>query len=166
MTTIEMVKVSNYALRELSMRVQSGEARQIIGPNGAGNTTLLKVIAGLTPYEGSVYFDGRPVDREPPWRRNIGYLPQTNALFPHMTVLDNVLFGLRNKGLSEGEALARAKYYLELLGVHQLRDRYPLMLSAGEQRKVAFARELALKPSVLLLDEPSGGIHYDQGSSC
>ena len=161
MTTIELVRVSNYILKDITLRIQSGTIHVVIGPNGAGKTTLLKVIAGLTWYRGNVYFNGKPVDKEPAWKRGIGYLPQTNALFPHMTVLENVLFGLRNRGLSSNEALALAKYYLELLGVYELKDRYPLTLSGGEQRKVALARALAIRPRVLLLDEPFAGIHYD-----
>mgnify|MGYP000073551299 CR=1 FL=1 len=161
MTTIELVKVSNYILRDITLRIQSGTIHVVIGPNGAGKTTLLKVIAGLTWYKGNVYFNGKPVDREPPWKRGIGYVPQTNALFPHMTVLENVLFGLRNKGLSSSEAIALARHYLKLLGIYELKDRYPLTLSGGEQRKVALARALVIRPQILLLDEPFTGIHYD-----
>lgn len=161
MIAIDLVNVSNFILKNISLHIEPSSVHTVMGPNGAGKTTLLKVIAGLTKYTGKVLFNGTPVDTTPPWRREIGYLPQTNALFPHMTVLENVLFGLKNRGLSSSEAKHVAKYYLELLGAYELRDRYPLKLSWGEQRKVALARALAVRPKVLLLDEPFSGLHYD-----
>jgi len=161
LTTVDLVNVSNYILKNVTLHVPSGSIHVVIGPNGAGKTTLLKVIAGLTWYRGSVRFNGESVDKLPPWRRKIGYLPQTTALFPHMTVLENVVFGLRNAGLSFNDSVIIAKHYLELLGIYELRNRYPLTLSGGEQRKVALARALAIRPRILLLDEPFTGIHYD-----
>ncbi len=161
MVSIKLVNISNYALKNISLNIPGNSVHVVVGPNGAGKTTLLKVIAGLVDYSGNVLFDDEPVDHLPPWKRCVGYLPQTTALFPHMTVLENVLFGLRARGIKGSRALSTAKYYLELLGVYELRDKYPLMLSGGEQKKVALARALAINPRVLLLDEPFTGIHYD-----
>ncbi len=161
MVSIKLVNVSNYALNNVSLNISSRSIHVVVGPNGAGKTTLLKVIAGLVDYSGNVLFDNEPVDHLPPWERHVGYLPQTTALFPHMTVLENVLFGLRARGIKGSKALSTAKYYLELLGIYELRNRYPLTLSGGEQKKVALARALAINPRVLLLDEPFTGIHYD-----
>jgi len=161
MVKIELVKISNFILKNVTLTIENGSIHVVIGPNGAGKTTLLKVVAGLIRYKGHIYFNGKKADNMPPWKRNIGYLPQTNALFPHMTVLENILFGLKNKGLSRNEAYGIAKYYMELLGISHLKDRYPLKLSGGEQKKVALARALAVEPQILLLDEPFTGLHYD-----
>ncbi|HDM91826.1 MAG TPA: ABC transporter ATP-binding protein [Candidatus Korarchaeota archaeon] len=154
MPAIELRGVSNFALRGVDLEVRDGELMVILGPNGAGKTTLLNVIAGLVSYEGSVLFDGAPVDDIPPRERGIGYVPQSLALFTHMTVWDNVAYGLKLRGLPEDEVRARVKEALSLLGIEHLKDRYPRRLSGGEQQRVALARALVIEPRVLLLDEP------------
>ncbi|MET1160054.1 MAG: ATP-binding cassette domain-containing protein [Thermoprotei archaeon] len=162
MVSIRLVNVSNYVLRNINLEIPDRSVLTIVGPNGAGKTTLLRVIAGLTQYSGNVYFDNKSVDNIPPWSRRIGYLPQSIALFPHMTVLDNVLIGLRARGISLNIAIEKAREYMELLGIYELRDRYPHSLSGGEKKKVALARILAIEPEILLLDEPFAGLHPDQ----
>ncbi|MCD6488925.1 MAG: ABC transporter ATP-binding protein [Desulfurococcales archaeon] len=160
MTSIELRNVTNYALKNISVKIGSGEFYVLIGPNGAGKTTLLKVIAGLVDYRGTVLFDGEPVDSLPPEKRNIGYVPQSIALFPHMTVEENILVGLRTRGYSIDRARAIAREYIKLTGITGLENKYPLKLSGGERKKAAIARALAINPRILLLDEPFDGIQY------
>ena len=154
MTCIELKHVTNYILKDVNLRVNSGELLVLLGPNGAGKTTLLNVIAGLVKYRGTVLFDGKPVDNIPPHLRGIGYVPQSLALFPHLNVYGNVAYGLRVKGTPKSEIERRVREVMELLGIWSLRDKYPMKLSGGEQQKVAIARALAIKPRILLLDEP------------
>lgn len=154
MPAIELREVSNFALRGVNLEVRDGELMVILGPNGVGKTTLLNVIAGLVEYEGSVLFDGVPIDDVPPRERGIGYVPQSLALFTHMTVWDNVAYGLKIRGLPEDEVRRRVKEVLNLLGIEHLKDRYPKRLSGGEQQRVALARALVMEPKVFLLDEP------------
>ena len=154
MVVVELRNVRNYALRGVSLRVRDGELLAVLGPNGAGKTTLLNVVAGLVEYEGSVLFNGVPVDGYPPSSRGVGYVPQTLALFPHMTVYDNVAYGPRSRGLPKRCVEVGVKEVMELLGIWGLRDRYPRFLSGGERQRVALARALAVNPKILLLDEP------------
>lgn len=154
MEALELREVRNYALRGVSLRVGAGELLLISGPNGAGKTTLLKCVAGLASYSGSILLDGRPLDEVPPERRGVGYVPQSAALFDHMRVWENVAYGLKVRGLHEGEVEKRVRKVLELMGVERLADRYPRTLSGGERQRVAIARALAVSPRILLLDEP------------
>ncbi len=154
MPSVSLVEIRNFALRGVSLEVGDGELVTVMGPNGAGKTTLLNVVAGLVEYEGSVLFDGVPVDDVPPERRGVGYVPQSLALFTHMTVWENVAFGLRMRGFDRGEIGVRVEEALRLLEISHLRDRYPARLSGGERQRVAIARALAAEPRVLLLDEP------------
>ncbi len=158
MPSIELRNVRNFVLKNINLRVSNGELLCVLGPNGAGKTTLLKVIAGLVKYEGSVLFDDVPVDHIPPERRGVGYVPQNLALFPHMTVEENVAYGLRARGLPKDAIEERTNEVLELLELNHLRRRYPRTLSGGERQRVAIARALAIKPKILLLDEPFSSI--------
>ncbi len=161
MTTIELVDVRNYILKNISLKIDSKTTYIIIGPNGAGKTTLLKTIAGLVDYKGTILFNGEPVDHIPPYKRSIGYLPQSNALFPHMSVEENILFGLLARGYSRSEAYRITHHVIDSIGLSDLRKKYPLKLSGGEKKLVALARALAIDPDILLLDEPLTGLHYD-----
>ncbi len=154
MPSIGLRDVRNFALRGVTLDVGDGELLTVMGPNGAGKTTLMNVVAGLVDYEGAVLFDGAPVDDVPPGQRSVGYVPQGLALFTHMTVWDNVAFGLRMRGLDRCEIEGRVEEVLRLLEISHLRDRHPARLSGGERQRVAIARALAPEPSVLLLDEP------------
>jgi ABC-type sulfate/molybdate transport systems ATPase subunit len=154
MPTIELKSVSNYVFSNLNMEVFDGELLVVLGPNGAGKTTLLNIIAGLTKYKGAVLFDGVPVDKTPVNERQIGYIFQNLALFPHLDVASNVGYSLMIKGKEEGEIMQKVDELLQLTKIEHLKHRYPKNLSGGEKQRVALARALASSPKVLLLDEP------------
>jgi sulfate transport system ATP-binding protein len=154
---------SFFALRDVSVTVQSGELVALLGPSGSGKTTLLRVIAGLeTPDVGSVLFDGDDATRRDPRERGVGFVFQHYALFRHMTVFENVAFGLRvrprDQRPSEDEIKRRVHELLGLVQLDYLGDRYPSQLSGGQRQRVALARALAVQPRVLLLDEPFGAL--------
>jgi molybdate transport system ATP-binding protein len=132
----------------------------LVGPNGAGKTTVLLALLGLRPAQGFIHLGGVPLLDSaagidlPPERRRIGYVPQSLGLFPHLSALDNVAFGLRSRGLSTSEARQRAHHWLNELEVAALAARSPAALSGGERQRIALARALASEPAALLLDEP------------
>ncbi len=151
------------ALRDVSFTVNSGELVALLGPSGSGKTTLLRVIAGLeTPDVGSVLFDGDDATKRDPRERGVGFVFQHYALFRHMTVFENVAFGLRvrprDQRPSEDEITRRVHELLGLVQLDYLGDRYPSQLSGGQRQRVALARALAVEPKVLLLDEPFGAL--------
>ncbi len=154
MPGIELQDISNYACRGASLSIREGELLVLAGTTGAGKTTLLNVMAGLVPYEGSVRFDDVSVDGLPPAKRNVGYLFQSFALFPHLTVGENIAFGLKARGERPRRIDERVSELLELLRIRHLEDRYPKFLSGGEKQRTALARTLAPHPKILLLDEP------------
>lgn len=145
------------ALEDVSFEIASGAALAVVGPSGSGKTTLLRLIAGLElPDSGEVHLDGCVVSR-PGWalaphRRGVGLVFQSPALWPHMTVAQNILFGLR--GLPHAEARTRLEALLAQTGLKGLERRYPHQISGGQARRVALARALAPRPRFLLLDEP------------
>lgn len=146
---------------DVQLLVTDGSVVALVGPNGAGKTTALRAIAGLAPIQnGHVTIAGRTVDApdwgvfEPPERREIGVMFQDYLLFPHLTAVDNIAFGLRAHGSSRSEARARAHDWLERLGIDDRADAKPAQLSGGQAQRVALARALAIDPEVLLLDEP------------
>ncbi len=144
-----------FAVRRVSLEVREGEFVTLLGPSGCGKTTTLRCVAGFVqPDEGDVRVDGRSVLPLPPERRGMGLVFQNYALWPHMTVRENVAFGLRLRRLSSGDIARRVRRALELVRLSGLEDRYPRQLSGGQQQRVALARALAIEPSVLLLDEP------------
>jgi putative spermidine/putrescine transport system ATP-binding protein len=143
------------AVNEVSMQVAAGEMVCLLGPSGCGKTTTLNLIAGfLTPDAGRVKLAGREVGRLSPHRRGLGMVFQSYALFPHLSVRDNVAFGLDVRGLSRRDARARAAEMLALVRLDAYADRMPHQLSGGQQQRVSLARALAYAPQVLLLDEP------------
>ena len=138
-----------------------GGITALLGPSGCGKTTTLRIIAGLeSPDEGDVLFDGSSVLSLPPAKRNVGFVFQDLALFPHLTVLRNVTFGLEVRGKSFSEAKLIAREYLKMLKLEGLEDRYPHQLSGGQRQRVAIARALAPGPEILLMDEPFGSLDY------
>lgn len=151
------------ALDNINLDIQSGELVALLGPSGCGKTTLLRIIAGLeTPDAGNIVFHGEDVSQHDVRDRNVGFVFQHYALFRHMTVFDNVAFGLRMKPKGErpGESAIKAKVH-ELLNMVQLdwlADRYPEQLSGGQRQRIALARALAVEPKILLLDEPFGAL--------
>ena len=143
------------ALRGVSFAAKRGSYVVILGPSGCGKTTLLRIIAGLyEPDRGEVWIDGLKVNGLPPHRRGISMMFQNYALFPHMKVIDNVIYGLRVRGVPREKAVEKALEVSRMLGIEGLLDRYPHELSGGQQQRVALARALVVEPKVLLLDEP------------
>lgn len=143
------------ALDGLTLRIEPGELVALLGPSGCGKTTALRILAGLdTATSGTVSVGGRDVGAVPANRRDMGMVFQAYSLFPHLTVLDNVAFGLKMRGAAKRDRLARAADMLDLVGLSAHKDKYASELSGGEQQRVALARALAIRPRVLLLDEP------------
>ncbi|WP_287924104.1 sulfate ABC transporter ATP-binding protein [Diaphorobacter sp.] len=151
------------ALRDVSLDIQSGELIALLGPSGCGKTTLLRIIAGLeTPDVGSIHFSGEDTTDVHVRERGVGFVFQHYALFRHMTVFDNVAFGLRMKPRKERPTEAQIKEkvmsLLKLVQLDWIADRYPSQLSGGQRQRIALARALAVEPKVLLLDEPFGAL--------
>jgi putative spermidine/putrescine transport system ATP-binding protein len=144
-----------YAVREVSLSVADGEFLVLLGPSGCGKTTTLRMVAGfIEPTAGHVALGGIDVTLLPPWKRNAGMVFQSYALFPHLTVVQNVAFGLEMRKLSRAEVERRVEEVLALVRLGDYGDRLPRQLSGGQQQRVALARALAIRPDVLLLDEP------------
>jgi sulfate transport system ATP-binding protein len=147
------------ALHGVSLEIPSGSLTALLGPSGSGKSTLLRVIAGLeVPDSGTVVIDGRDATSLPPQKRGIGFVFQHYAAFKHMSVKENVAFGLRVRKRPRAEADARVKELLGIVGLAGYADRYPSQLSGGQRQRMALARALAVEPSVLLLDEPFGAL--------
>jgi iron(III) transport system ATP-binding protein len=146
---------SYHALKNVNLEIKPGEFFAFLGPSGCGKTTLLRLIAGFnTAQTGSIVIGGRSVLPLAPWKRDVGMVFQSYALWPHMTVWKNVMFGLEERRLSAAERHQRAEDALKLVGLEKLGERKPSQLSGGQQQRVALARTIAVRPSVLLLDEP------------
>lgn len=144
-----------FTLEIPELEVESGEMMTLLGPSGCGKTTTLRIIAGLEkPDSGRVFFDETDVTNLEPGKRNIGIVFQDYALFPHMTVFENVAFGLEMRKLPRDEIKKKVEWALELVGLKGFENRYPEQLSGGQQQRVALARALVIEPQVLLLDEP------------
>jgi len=142
-------------LNGVSLSVEDGRFMTLLGPSGCGKTTLLRVISGFSqPERGEIYIKGERVDQKPTYKRGIGLVFQNYALFPHMTVFDNVAYGLKMRKLSRPDIARRVKKVLELIRLSGYEDRLPRQLSGGEQQRVAMARALVIEPKILLLDEP------------
>lgn len=143
------------AVDGVDLSVANGEFLTLLGPSGCGKTTLLRMIAGFeTPDEGEVWLEGRDVTVLPSYRRNVNQVFQSYALFPHLTVYENIAFGLRMQQLGRAEIEARVKEAIALVALEGREDRKPDQLSGGQKQRVALARALAPRPAVLLLDEP------------
>ncbi len=146
---------ANRVVKDFNLGIEQGEFISLLGPSGCGKTTVLRMVAGFeTPTSGAIMIDGRDITGQRPNQRNIGMVFQAYALFPNLTVAENVAFGLKVKGVERAERDARVVEMLKLIGLPDLGDRYPFQLSGGQQQRVALARALAPKPRVLLLDEP------------
>jgi len=139
----------------ISLSVAAGEFVSLLGPSGCGKTTTLRCIAGFeTPSEGAILLNGASIERQPPNRRNIGLVFQNYALFPHLSIFENVAFGLRLRRIGDAEVKQRVGQVLELVGLPDLGERYPRQLSGGQQQRIAIARSVVLEPRILLFDEP------------
>jgi len=143
------------AIENIDLEIASGELVALLGPSGCGKTTTLRMIAGLErPSGGSILFDGQDVSEQPVQDRNVGMVFQRYALFPHMTVEKNVAFGLSVRGVPRAEIGQRLDEILDVVQLTQFRHRFPAQLSGGQMQRVAIARTLITKPSVLMMDEP------------
>ncbi|MEM2970532.1 MAG: ABC transporter ATP-binding protein, partial [Candidatus Bathyarchaeia archaeon] len=147
------------AVNNVSLKIHDKEYFSLIGPSGCGKTTLLRIIAGLIkPDEGEILIDGRLVNNVPPEDRGIGFVFQTYALFPHMNVLENVMYGPRVKAWEKERALRLAREILALVRLFQRPGAYPQQFSGGMRQRVGVARALAAGGQILLLDEPLGAL--------
>ncbi|MEU6992511.1 ABC transporter ATP-binding protein [Streptomyces sp. NPDC046465] len=145
----------NTVLDSLDLTVEPGEVMALLGPSGSGKTTALRAVAGFVrPASGRVFIGDRDVTSLPPHRRGIGMVVQQYALFPHMRVADNVAFGMKARKVAKSEIPGRVAEALDMTGMAAYAQRYPRELSGGQQQRVAIARALAIRPGVLLLDEP------------
>ncbi len=154
MPHIELKNICKHICRNVNLEIFNSELLVLLGPSGAGKTTLLNIITGLTDYEGSVVFDGVPMDRVAASKRRIGYLFQHLVLFPHLDVAANIAYSLKARMLPQSKIGPRVEELLQMMRIKHLWQRYPKQLSGGEKQRVALARALALSPEVLLLDEP------------
>lgn len=145
----------NIIIENLSLDIKQGEFFTLLGPSGCGKTTLLRMIAGFNSIEkGDFYFNEKRINDLDPSKRNIGMVFQNYAIFPHLTVEQNVEFGLKNRKVSKEEMKVETDKFLKLMQIDEYRDRMPERLSGGQQQRVALARALVIKPDVLLMDEP------------
>lgn len=142
-------------LKGLNLEVQEGELVSLLGPSGCGKTTTLRVVAGfIEPQNGSFLLDGADLTRVPVHKRNFGIVFQSYALFPHLSVYDNVAFGLKMRKLDTAEIEKKVTYILEVCGLTEFAGRFPQQMSGGQRQRVALARALVIEPKLLLLDEP------------
>ncbi|CEG25773.1 ABC transporter ATP-binding protein [Bacillus sp. B-jedd] len=140
---------------DLNLTIKPGELFTLLGPSGCGKTTLLRMIAGFHSIDGgTISFDGQPLNDIPAHKRNIGMVFQNYAIFPHMTVYNNVKYGLNNKKISKAEMIQRLDDIIETVKITEYKDRLPNRLSGGQQQRVALARAIVIHPKVLLMDEP------------
>lgn len=147
------------AVVDVSLHVREGEFFTLLGPSGCGKTTLLRIMAGLElPDAGRVILGGRDITSLPATKRQVNTVFQSYALFPHLSIFENVAFGLRSRKFPENEVIRRVDPCLEMLGLHEMAGRYPHQLSGGQQQRVALARALVNEPEVLLLDEPMSAL--------
>ena len=147
------------ALDTFDLEVQEGEFLTLLGPSGCGKTTTLRLVAGfIDPTAGQILIDGEDVTGLPPQKRQIGMVFQDYALFPHLTIGENVGFGLKERGAPKAHILERVSELLELVRLPGVEERYPVELSGGQQQRVALARAVAFPPRVLLMDEPLGAL--------
>lgn len=143
------------AVDDVNLEVEDGEFISLVGPSGCGKTTTLRLIAGLEmPTSGEIYFDGKPVSRVSPGKRNVAMVFQSYAIYPHMTVLDNIAFPLEARGVAKKERVKLATEAAEFVQIEQFLDRKPGQLSGGQRQRVALARAIVRQPSAYLMDEP------------
>ncbi len=145
----------NTVISDLSLDIKEGEFFTLLGPSGCGKTTLLRMIAGFNSIEGGdIYFNDKRINDIDPAKRNIGMVFQNYAIFPNLTVRNNVAFGLKNRKLPKDQIIAETDKFMKLMHIDEYADRMPEQLSGGQQQRVALARALVIKPDVLLMDEP------------
>lgn len=142
-------------LKDFHLSIEKGELVSLLGPSGCGKTTTLRTIAGfISPEKGSVIIDGKDTTKLPPYKRNIGLVFQTYALFPHLNVFDNIAYGLKRRKVEKSEIEKKVSKVVELVSLKGFEDRLPANLSGGQRQRVAIARSIVIEPDLLLLDEP------------
>ena len=162
--SVELVDVTKRygdvtAVDKINLEIHAGEFLSLLGPSGCGKTTTLRMLAGFEqPDEGFIRISGQYVQGIPPYKRDVNTVFQHYALFPHMTVAENVAYGLRQKGVNKSEIATRVTEALDMVQMSKLADRKPRQMSGGQQQRVAVARALVNRPSILLLDEPLGAL--------
>lgn len=143
------------AIKQASFTVNEGEFFTLLGPSGCGKTTLLRMVAGFNPIDsGKIYFGDKIINNIPAHKRNIGMVFQNYAIFPHMTVFENVAYGLKARGISSSEINKKVAEALAMVRMEKLKDRSPQQLSGGQQQRIALARAIVIRPGALLMDEP------------
>jgi len=146
-------------VKNLDLDIRRGEFLSLLGPSGSGKTTTLMMLAGLqSPSSGHIFLNGRPIETTPPHRRNIGVVFQNYALFPHMTIAENLAYPLKARRMARADIAQRVQRGLEMVKLQALAQRRPTELSGGQQQRVALARALVFEPSIVLLDEPLGAL--------
>ncbi|NRR04830.1 ABC transporter ATP-binding protein [Brevibacillus sp. RS1.1] len=159
--SIEKRFADTVVVPSFSLSIEEGEFLTLLGPSGCGKTTLLRMIAGFEqPTTGEIFLDEKPLSHVPPYQRDMNMVFQQYALFPHMTVEQNILFGLKMKKVNAAEQQKRLEEVLQYVQLTELRKRTPKQLSGGQQQRVAIARAIINNPRVLLLDEPLGALDY------
>ena len=150
---------NNTVIPDLNLEIGDGELFTLLGPSGCGKTTLLRMIAGFNSIEGGdIFFNEKRINDMDPSKRNIGMVFQSYAIFPNLSVRDNVAFGLKNRKVDKAEIKKRTDEFLNLMQIMQYADRMPNQLSGGQQQRVSIARALARGPAVILADEPTGAL--------
>ena len=156
---------NNTVIPDLNLEIGDGELFTLLGPSGCGKTTLLRMIAGFNSIEGGdIFFNEKRINDMDPSKRNIGMVFQNYAIFPNLSVRDNVAFGLKNRKVDKAEIKKRTDEFLNLMQIMQYADRMPNQLSGGQQQRVAIGRALMNAPAVVLADEPTGNL--DTRNSC
>ncbi len=164
MSSVKFVRVSKsygpvQALQTLDLDIEEGEFLTLLGPSGCGKTTTLRLIAGfITPSAGDIYLGDAEITHLPPQKRDVGMVFQDYALFPHMTIFDNIAFGLTERGVDKETIKNRVGELLDLVRLPEVADRFPAQMSGGQQQRIAVARAVAYTPKVLLMDEPLGAL--------
>ena len=148
-----------FVVKELDLDIEQGEFVTMLGPSGSGKTTCLMLLAGFEDItSGEIYINGKPIRHTTPHKRNIGMVFQNYALFPHMTIAENLAYPLKFRDMSKSEAKAQVQKYLDLVELKSFANRYPNQLSGGQKQRVALARALVYEPKLVLMDEPLGAL--------
>ncbi len=162
--SVELINVTKkygdvLAVNGINLQIKAGEFLSLLGPSGCGKTTTLRMLAGFEqPDEGFIRINGLEVQGVPPYKRDVNTVFQHYALFPHMSVAENVAYGLRQKGVNKIETATRVMEALDMVQMTKLAERKPRQMSGGQQQRIAVARALVNRPSILLLDEPLGAL--------